>query len=111
MYYSDKVTLVQKVAKEDASGAPILDDIGNPKYDETTTTVWADITSPSRAEVRAAGERGLKPAAVVRVHKTDYKGQTSMEIAGQRMDVYRTFHRGEDVELYVEEKRGDSRGN
>lgn len=111
MYYSDRVKLVQKTVQKDSTGAAVLDDIGNPVYAETATEVWADVKSPSRAEAAAAGAMGLKASAVVIVHVTDYSGQTVVEIDGDRMAVYRTFKKAEDVELYVTEKRGEADGH
>lgn len=111
MYYSDRVTLIGKITKLDADGVPALDDIGNPKFEEDPAEVWADVTSPSRAEVAAAGTMGLKAAAVVKVHATDYTGQTAVEIGGDRLTVYRTFRKGENVELYVTEKGGEANGH
>ena len=73
--------------------------------------MWADLQSPSRAETAAAGAMGLKPSCTVVVHASDYTGQTIVEVAAdKRLTVYRTFKRGEDVELYVTEKAGDVRG-
>lgn len=111
MYYSDRVKLVQKTVQKDSAGAAVLDDIGNPVYTETATEVWADVKSPSRAEAAAAGAMGLKASAVVTVHATDYSGQTVVEIDGDRLAVYRTFKKAEDVELYVTEKRGEADGH
>lgn len=111
MYYSDRVKLVQKTVQKDSTGAALLDGIGNPVYTETATEVWADVKSPSRAEAAAAGAMGLKASAVVTVHVTDYSGQTVVEIDGDRLAVYRTFKKAEDVELYVTEKRGEADGH
>lgn len=108
MYYSDRVTLIKKVPAVGADGNPVLDDIGNPKFDELPAEVWADVASPSRAEVAAAGAMRLKASAVVRIHATDYSGQTAVEIGGDRLTVYRTFRKGENVELYVTEKGGEA---
>lgn len=103
MYFSDRVTLVSRKQS--------LDDIGNPKYKETRTKVWADVLSPSRAEAAAAGVRELKPAYLVKVHSCDYAGQTLVEVHGRRLTVYRTYAVGEVMELYVHDTRGESDGN
>ena len=103
MYYSDRVTLVGRTTS--------LDAIGNAKHKETKTEVWADVLSPSRAEVTSAGANGLKPSYVVKVHRSDYSGQTVVEVDGRRLTVYRTFRAGENVELYVHDKRGESNEN
>lgn len=111
MYFSDRVKLIRRVTQQDEAGNPVLDDIGNPTYTDESLEVWADLQSPSRAETAAAGAMGLKPSCTVVVHASDYTGQTIVEVAAdKRLTVYRTFKRGEDVELYVTEKAGDVRG-
>lgn len=105
MYFSDRVTLVSR--KE-----PTQDDIGNTKFTEAEAEVWADIASPTRAEVTAAGVNGLKPSCVVTVHATDYAGQSVVKVHGRPLVVYRTYRPNlEDVELYVREDRGENRGD
>lgn len=105
MYFSDRVTLVGRTEQTQ-------DDIGNTKYTETATEVWADVASPTRAEVTAAGVNGLKPSYVVTVHATDYAGQSIVKVHGRPLVVYRTFRPNlEDVELYVREDRGESHGD
>lgn len=112
MQYSDRVTLIRRAGRKGPDGKPVLDAIGNQVFDEETTEVWADIVSPSRAEVTAAGTRGLVPSATVKVHADDYSGQTVVAVAGQRLTVYRTYRPGpDDVELYVTEKAGDADGH
>ena len=111
MYFSDRVKLIRRVTQLDEAGNPVLDDIGNPAYTDESLEVWADLQSPSRAETAAAGAMGLKPSCTVVVHASDYTGQTIVEVAAdKRLTVYRTFKRGEDVELYVTEKAGNVRG-
>ena len=100
MYYSDRVILVGRTTS--------LDAIGNAKQEEIKTEVWADVLSPTRAEVTSAGANGLKPSCVVKVHRSDYADQTVMEVDGRRLTVYRTFRGGENVELYVHDKRGEA---
>lgn len=111
MYYSDKVILIQKKSEADAKGVPVLDDIGNPIYKEEKTEVWADVRSPSRSETAAAGAQGLKPEYTVVVHVSDYDGQTKAIVNGRLLAVYRTYVSGEDIELHVTEKRGETDGN
>lgn len=111
MYYSDRVTLIRRRQELDAKGVPVLDDIGNPVYTEESAEVWADLQSPTRAETAAAGAMGLKPSYTVVVHVSDYAGQTIVGLPeGQRLTIYRTFKRGEDMELHVSEKAGDADG-
>lgn len=103
MRYSDRVILVSRKQS--------LDDIGNARYEETKNEVWADVLSPTRAEVTSTGVKGLKPSYTVKVHRSDYAGQTVVEVNGARLTVYRTFTVGEDVELYVHDARGEANGH
>lgn len=101
MYFSDRVKLIdRKVTGTDA--------VGNQRIEETCKEVWAEIKSPGRSEAATAAARGLMASAVVIVHITDYRGQTAMEADGVRMAIYRTYRKGEQIELYGSEKQVDS---
>ena len=99
MYFSDRITLIAETLT--------LDSIGNTvPGDPVKTEVWADVRSISRAEFAAAGAAGLKPSLMAVVHACDYGGQTRLRWEGLTLEVYRTYRRGDVVELYATEKRG-----
>ena len=100
MFFSDRVTLIAE--KLD------WDDIGNTV--PAQPVVWADVRSISRAEFAAAGAAGLKPSLMAVVHACDYCGQTRLRWEGLTLEVYRTYRRGDVVELYATEKRGKADG-
>ena len=103
MYFSDRITLI--------AATLTLDRIGNPvPGDPVKTEVWADVCSISRAEFAAAGAAGLKPSLMAVVHACDYGGQTRLRWEGLTLEVYRTYRRGDVVELYATEKRGTADG-
>lgn len=87
------------------------DDIGNPVRKETSSQVWAELRSVTRAEFQAAGAQGLKPSMVVKVHDVDYHGERLVEVGGVRYSVYRDYRKGETRELYVTQKGGDTGEN
>lgn len=87
------------------------DDIGNPVRKETSSQVWAELRSVTRAEFQAAGAQGLKPSMVVKVHDVDYHGEQLVEVGGVRYSVYRDYRKGETRELYVTQKGGDTGEN
>ena len=87
------------------------DDIGNPVRKETSSEVWAELRSVTRAELQAAGAMGLKPSMVVVVHDVDYHGEQLVEVGGVRYSVYRDYRKGETRELYVTPKGGDTGEN
>lgn len=99
MRYSERVKLIAESFTRDAAG--------NLRTEEQAREVWADVRSVSRAEFAAAGAQGIKPTAAIAVHETDYAGEELVEAAGRRLRVYRSFWRGDEIELYVSEKRGD----
>lgn len=84
------------------------DDIGNPVRKETSSQVWAELRSVTRAEFQAAGAMGLKPSMVVVVHDVDYHGEQLVETGGVRYSVYRDYRKGETRELYVMRKGGNA---
>jgi len=86
-----------------------VDSIGQRIPTETATQVWAHIKSVSRSEWFRAGEDGLKPSFVMVTNKANYNGQRTVEYAGKRYSVYRTYvgDDADNIELYVEEKAGD----
>lgn len=103
MFFSDRVTLIAE--KLD------WDDIGNTvPAQPVEREAWADVRSISRAEFAAAGAAGLKPSLMAVVHACDYGGQTRLRWEGLTLEVYRTYRRGNVVELYATEKRGKADG-
>lgn len=78
---------------------------------EKSTTVFATLTSISRAEwvsYSQSGRQGLVPSYVASVFAGDYNGEDSAEYNGKRYGIYRTYERDdEQVELYLEEKAGN----
>jgi len=78
---------------------------------EKATTVFATITSISRAEwvsYQQSGRQGLVPSYVATVFAGDYNGEEIAEYNGKRYGIYRTYERDdEQVELYLEKKAGN----
>ena len=102
MFFSDRITLIAEKLG--------WDDIGNTvPAQPVEREVWADVRSVSRAEFAAAGAAGLKPSLMV-VPACDYDSQTRLRWEGLTLEVYRTYRRGDVVELYATEKRGKADG-
>lgn len=87
-----------------------VDDLGQRTYTTTTKTVYATLTSVSRAEwvsYSQTGRQGLVPAYVASVFMGDYEGENEAVIDGQTYGIYRTYERDdEQIELYLEKKAG-----
>ena len=86
------------------------DDMGQKVYTTESKTVYATLTSISRAEwvsYAQTGRQGLVPAYVATVFFGDYHGENECIYDGQTYGIYRTYERDdEQVELYLEKKAG-----
>lgn len=86
------------------------DSMGQKISTEKTRTVFATLTSISRAEWTSysqSGRQGLVPAYVATVFMGDYEGESIAEYDGVKYGIYRTYERDdEQVELYLEKKAG-----
>lgn len=81
---------------------------GVDKKTETCREIFADVKSVTRAEFFEGGRNGLNPQLVFTVFAGDYNGEETLEYAGKRYGVYRTYYiPGSDyMELYAERKGG-----
>lgn len=105
MNFSDELYLVTETREKNAL-----------RQFETTrseTSVWCDLTSISGQEVSTAGQNGHKAEARADVHTEDYAGQKIVRYPGGLplipagyYEVYRTFLKGDVIELYLMEKEG-----
>jgi hypothetical protein len=71
--------------------------------------------SVTRAEWSAAGENGLQAQWQINMFAPDYEGEKVLQMYDesstlQSYGIYRTFRRGDTLELYLEWKVGDSNG-
>lgn len=102
MYKSDTIDLLTKKYTTDSMGQRV--------YTTTSHTVFATITSISRAEWTSysqTGRQGLVPAYVATIFAGDYEGENQCEYNGETYGIYRTYERDdEQVELYLEKKAG-----
>lgn len=102
MNKSVTIDLLKKTYTTDAMGQKI--------YTTQERTVFATLTSISRAEWTSytqAGRQGLVPAYVANVFFGDYEGESECVYDGQTYGIYRTYERDdEQIELYLEKKAG-----
>ena len=74
---------------------------------ESKRTVFCEVGSVSMEEILDAGKIGFKPKYKLTMFRYDYDGEPEAELQGRRYRIYRTYlGRGEDIELYLEEKVG-----
>lgn len=84
----------------------ILDEDGFRIEKETKTDVFANVDSITGQEFYNTGLLNIKPSFRAIVWAAEYNREPIIERKGKRYGVYRTFRRGEDVELYCQEEMG-----
>ena len=98
MSRSTVINLIAVTTERDANG------IMQPT--ETAHSTFARVDSVSASEFFEAGRNGLNPSLRFLVFAGDYHGEQIVAHEGQRFAVYRTYERGDLVEVYVERKGG-----
>lgn len=85
-----------------------LDVIGVPTLTETAREVFCRVDSITRREFFEAGRNGLNPEWRFTVFVGDYAGELTIEYAGHRYGVYRTYRLidSDYLELYCDRKSG-----
>lgn len=102
MYFSDELKLIKRTY---SGSTPV----------ETERTVFGDISSVTGTEDANARQNSIKPSARAAVHAEDYQGETlvqyggSLQLAAGRYTVYRTYFKGDTVELYLTLKKGEQK--
>ena len=81
--------------------------------DDEAQETFAEIGSIRQSEFFAAAQSGIRAQYQIKVHESDYDGQTLVAFTpkGKRYTVYRTFAPGDGkIELYLSDKVGGNRG-
>lgn len=60
----------------------------------------------TRVEFYNAGKQDLKPAFMLTTAQIDYNSETEIVYNEERYGIYRTYPKGDYIELYCEEKGG-----
>lgn len=76
---------------------------------ETARTVFANVESASAKEFFEGGRNGLNPQYVFTMFLYDYNDETIVKYDGNRYGVYRTYIKGDTIELHAERKGGTNR--
>lgn len=69
--------------------------------------VFCDITSVSASEWFEGGRNGLNPEKRVKMFRFDYEGENIVEIDGIAFTVYRLYENKDEIELYLQRKKGN----
>lgn len=93
------ITLVSSVQTQDEFGVW--------RSTVSTSDVFAQVDSVTRAEFFEGGRNGLNPQFRFTLFFGDYNGEQTVIYDGLPYSVYRTYHaRTDEIELYVERKGG-----
>lgn len=82
------------------------DEYGREEITEKETTVFAEVYSITQTEFFAAANTELNPEYRFDVFFGDYNGESLVKYQGNKYAIYRTFRRGDYMELYAERKIG-----
>ena len=83
-----------------------LDEYGNEIATETERQVFCEVYSITQTEFYAAANTELNPEYRFNVFFGDYNGEDVCLYQGNRYAIYRTYRRGDTLELYAERKIG-----
>lgn len=95
---SDKLILISETFEKDEYGV----EVGT----SDLVTVMCKYGSITQTEWFEGGRNGLNPEYRFEVFFGDYDGQRACIFHGEKLAIYRTFRRGDTVELYAERKQG-----
>lgn len=73
---------------------------------ETRREIICEERSLSSSEFHNAKRDGLSPEIEIVTAKVNYQGEKILEYNGTRYGIYRTYVRGDSIELYCEIKAG-----
>lgn len=82
------------------------DEIGNPVIEEVEREIFCTERAITRQEWTDAGRMGLYPQIELITPYSNYQGEEIVIYNNKRYSVYRTYRRGDDIELYLERKGG-----
>lgn len=83
-----------------------FDDYGNQISTDTEKEVFAEIQSVSQTEFFEAGQTDFKAEYKVIIWDCEYSNERVIEYNNQQYSVYRTFLKGDKIELYLSQKVG-----
>ena len=87
------------------------DERGVEKEELVPRVVFCKVEAISRAEYFNAGRNGLNPSFEFLVFAGDYHGETECIFKDRSYSIYRTYLRGDEMELYAERKGGSNGRN
>lgn len=88
----------------------VLDEIGNESAVTDDKTVYGKMRSVGSREFVDAHQLNLRPQCVIEIYTAEYNGAETVIMRGKKLSVYRTYVKGERMELYLAERSGKNIG-
>lgn len=86
------------------------DDIGNEVFIDVENNVFCAEIATSQSEFYKAAQQDVRMERLLIVSSFDYGGEKQVRYIGDVFDVYRIYHRIDElIELYLEKRAGVSR--
>ncbi|MGL4523531.1 MAG: phage head closure protein [Bacilli bacterium] len=83
------------------------DDIGQQVEVITEKNVFCHKRSIPQREFFEAGRTGIKASAIFVINTLDYADEMKVAYNGKTYTIYRTYEKGEQIELYCEVRNGN----
>lgn len=80
--------------------------LGQERKSFVANEVFCKKKSITRTEYFTAGQSGLRPSAMFKVHLLDYDEELYIRYDQKIYSIYRTFENGDFIELYCEVRSG-----
>ena len=96
---NDFLTLVEKTYTKDNNGV-------NRPTEALKINIPCQVKSAGASEWFEGGRNGLNPSYTFIIRKIEYSGEETVIYNGDRHYVYRTYERGDVVELHVQKEKG-----
>lgn len=85
-----------------------IDAEGNETAGTEPKTVIGTKKSVYANDFFQAGQLNIKPFCMVEIYAAEYNGAKTVILGGRRLTVYRTFEKGQRLELYLAERAGNA---
>lgn len=96
---NEVINLVSKITQKDKYG------VGR-TAETITGPIFAEVKSAGASEWFEGGRNGLNPQYAFIIRKIDYCGQMTVIYSGIRYAVYRTYVKGDQIELHTQKEMG-----
>lgn len=87
-------------------GECCTDENGNEKFKNNRRGAYGAIKSVGQREFVAASQIGFKPEIMVEIWSFEYSGEEEVILGNKRYSIYRTYQKGDRLELYLTRRSG-----